>query len=215
MCLGGKVARATALEMLKQQYGFLKRSIASVVVCGNLDEALRIATTIRVLVHESGKSKPLLKQLDPCYLQLKIIDIPPPPLARPGAKRLFYIGVAIEMNAQTGVRPVIDLTNPAPGQQVVGLGDWWNQELLVFTDAGQKVVFTRKRLILTLANKEGGAHVDTELPCAYEKFVTESPLKFVVNGVATDTVHLARYAAVQAGAQMCECLERNFSSVTA
>jgi len=207
------VARATALEMLKEQYGFLKRSIAS-AIRGNLDEALRIATTLRVLVHETAASKPLLKQVVPNYLQITILDIPAAPLSKAGAQRVFYIGVAVQMNSVTGVRPAVDLTNPPPGQKLVVLGSWWNRELLIFTDKGQRFVFTRKQLILTLANKEGGAHVDTSLPPGYEKFVTESPLRFVVSDVPSDTVHLARYAAVQAAAQMCECLERNFPSVT-
>lgn len=75
-------------------------------------------------------------------------------------------------------------------------------------------MFTRKQLILTLANKEGGAHVDTKLPANYEKFVLDSPFKIKTAGVDTDTIHLARFAAVRAGAEMSECLERNFPEIT-
>jgi hypothetical protein len=64
-------------------------------------------------------------------------------------------------------------------------------------------------LILTLANKEGGAHVDTTLPVDYETYVLNSPVRLQINGVQTDSVHLVRYAAVEAAVQMIDCLDRN------
>lgn len=201
--------QTTNEEKLKEQYGFLKRSIDS-FMDGHISEALRIATTLRVLVHETVSSTPLLKQLNPNYRRLTIVDVPPPGPVRPGGVVLFYIGVGVEMSQQKGARPIIDLQNGPPTQQLVTIESWWNQIILIFSDAGQRIVFTRRQLLLTLANKEGGAHVDTSLPAAYEKFVLDSPLKFAVNGVMTDTVNLARFAAVQSAAQMKDCLERHF-----
>ena len=203
------MSKTTNQEKLKEQYGFLKRSIDSFME-GHISEALRIATTLRVLVHETGSSTPLLKQLNPSYRQLTIVDTPPPGPARPGGVVLFFIGVGVAMS-EKGVRPIIDLQNGLPTQQLVSIDNWWNQIMLIFSDAGQRIVFTRRQLLLTLANKEGGAHVDTNLPAPYEKFVLESPLKFAVNGVMTDTVNLARFAAVQSAAQMNDCLERHFA----
>lgn len=201
--------KSTKLNMLKEQYSFLKRSIDAVME-GHEEEALRIATTVRVLVHETASSTPLLKQIDPNYRQLTILDIPPPKPTRPGGQVLFYVGVGVSVNSATGLHPIIDLKNPPPGQQLVSLDNWWSQIILMFMDAGQRVVFTRKQFILTLANKEGRSHVDTTLPANYEKFVVESPLKFMVNGIQTDAIHLARYTAVRAAAQLCECLETQF-----
>jgi hypothetical protein len=81
---------------------------------------------------------------------------------------------------------------------------------LLFTDpGGRRVEFRRKDLILTLANKEGGTHVDTTLPSDYEDYVLNSPVKIQTNGVQTDSIHLARYAAVEAAVQMIDCLDRN------
>lgn len=206
------MAQTTNQEKLKEQYGFLKRSIDG-FLAGHSSEALRIATTLRVLVHETASSNPLLKQLDPNYRQLTIIDTRPPAPSKPGGIILSYIGVGVTMNIEKGAQPVTDLRNGSPRQQMVTLDEWWKQILLIFSDAGQRIEFSRKQLILTLANKEGGAHVDTDLPTAYEKFVTDSPLKFMVNGVLTDTVHLARFAAVQAAVQMNDCLERHYPEI--
>lgn len=119
--------RATRLEMLKQQHGFLKRSIEAAMQ-GHDDEALRIATTIRVLVHETGSSKPLLKQLNSNYLQITILDIPPRDLSN----TVVYVGVGFQLNSQTGIRPMIDLKNAPPGQRPVLLGEWWNRIMLIF-----------------------------------------------------------------------------------
>lgn len=205
--------RTRYADSLKEQYGFLRRSIDS-AMDGHDEEALRIATAIRVLVHETASSKPLLKNLNPNYLQLTILDIPAPARAKERPTTLiFYMGIGFEMNASTGLRPIIDLANGPPGQQLVLLGLWWDQIILVFNDVGRTVTFTRKQLLITLANKEGGAHVDMQLPRDYEKFVLASPVTLTVNSTVTDTAHLARYAAVQAGAQMCECLKRNFPTI--
>jgi hypothetical protein len=55
-----------------EQKGFLERSLAD-FLNGHPEEAVRIATTIRVLVHEGG-GKPLLKSFKPNYLDLPILD---------------------------------------------------------------------------------------------------------------------------------------------
>ena len=96
------------------------------------------------------------------------------------------------------------------------MDEWWEKCCLVFTDftdpGGRQIKFLRRDLLLTLADKEGGAHVDTKLPDHYERFVRNSPMKVRVNGVETDSVHLARYAAVQAAVQMIDCLDRTLLS---
>ena len=86
--------------------------------------------------------------------------------------------------------------------------------MLIFpAPAGQTVVFTRKGLILTLANKEGGAHID-EVSDDYRRYILERafPIQFSVNGkdLITDTVHLARYAAAEAGCMLLHALPRKF-----
>jgi hypothetical protein len=68
----------------------------------------------------------------------------------------------------------IDLTSPQPIKMTPLLGesftevpfpDWWDGEP-IFVDNG--TAYTRKKIILSLANKDGGAHVDKELEVYYE-----------------------------------------------
>jgi hypothetical protein len=193
--------------MLADQLGFLKSSLQG-YKDGNDAEALRIATTIRVLIHETNSSIPLLKQIDPNYLNLTILDTPEI-VPRPGGKILSLFGVGVSVGTEKGARPVTDLNNSR--LQLVPLKQWWNRPILVFTDQnGEQVSFNRKGLLLTLANKEGGAHVDTTIPATYEKYVLDTGVPFIVNGAMTDPVHSAQFASVESSVRMIECLERNF-----
>lgn len=200
--------RSTVQEMLAQQLGFLKSSLQA-YKDGNDAEALRMATTLRVLIHDTKKSHALLKQVDPNYLKLKILDRPD---FSSGRKILVLYGIGVSRSGDgTGAaRPVMTLDDPT--LQLTPLDKWWNRLVLVFTDSnGQHIEFTRANLVLTLVNKEGGTHVDPRIPVEYEKYVLDAAVPFIVNGVPTDSAHLAQFAAVEAAVRMIECLERNFS----
>jgi hypothetical protein len=45
--------------------------------------------------------------------------------------------------------------------------DWWNQSVMVVN----RQHVSRKLLVLTAANKDGGAHVDEQLPPEYQALV--------------------------------------------
>ena len=82
----------------------------------------------------------------------------------------------------------------------------------MFRDSKEKrIEFRRRDLLLILANKEGGAHVDTMLPARYEDFMLNSA-KLIKNGVETDSIHLGRFAAIEAAVQMIDCIDRNVLS---
>lgn len=199
--------RSTVQEMLAQQLGFLKSSLQAYKE-GNDAEALRMATALRVLIHDTKKSHGLLKQVDPNYLNLVILDRPD---LSSGRKILVLYGIGVSRRGDgTGTaRP--DMTVDDPTLRLTPLEKWWNRLVLVFTDSnGQHVEFTRGNLVLTLPNKEGGAHVDPTIPVEYEKYVLDATIPFIVNDVPTDSAHLAQFAAVEATVRIIECLERNF-----
>ncbi len=72
------------------------------------------------------------------------------------------------------------------------------------------MAYTRKQVVLTLANREGGAHVDPDEDPDYVRLLTDQPLAFVWDGVHIETPDLARFLAAQSGVEMLECLKRNF-----
>jgi hypothetical protein len=75
---------------------------------------------------------------------------------------------------------------------------------------GTPLVYRRKQVVLILANKEGGAHVDQHEDPDYVRLLTDLPLSFADYGVPVETPDLARFLTAQSGVQLLECLKRNF-----
>jgi hypothetical protein len=75
---------------------------------------------------------------------------------------------------------------------------------------GRQLVYKRKQVVLVLADKEGGAHVDEHQDPDYLRLLTDLPLSFTVSGFQVKTPDLARFLTAQSGVEMLECLKRNF-----
>jgi len=89
--LTGEDQKKFLREKLEEQRHLLRKSIKE-FAAGDLAEGVRIAIATRILVHETGNSKPLLKQLTSNYLELKILDRAsrkegPPPTWNSGCRR--------------------------------------------------------------------------------------------------------------------------------
>jgi hypothetical protein len=150
---------------LKEQFDFLLRSAKSYDE-GYSSEAKRIATTLRVLLHNTKSSESLLTHL--------------------GKRRIkFYNGAE---DYDSGLAPKVKLVSlnlrgegthindahykaqldnwPPSGNKIkkTEFLQWWNQ--IVIDDLkGNR--FSRRDLVLAVANQDGGAHVDPELDAAY------------------------------------------------
>jgi hypothetical protein len=198
-------AKEKVLAMLEEQMGLLRTSLRAFYE-GNFAESLRIATTIRILVHESGMSKPLLNQARPDGLALQIkenvCEI------GPGEEEVFNFAVGVRMGPGAVVAPAVDLGSSH--YALNSIGAWWNRTALSFPSNGRQMIYTRKKVVLILANKEGGAHVDPIEDPDYVKLLTDQPLTFSFQGVPIETPNLARFLAAQSGVEMLECLKRNF-----
>lgn len=191
------------LAKLEEQMQFLRTSLYS-FYDGEFAESLRIATTIRVLVHETGVSKPLLKQAQPNGLDLPILDHAG---ERPDEKAIFRFAVSTRLGPT--IAPAVDLGSSHYALSTVGA--WWNAEVFTFqSQLGRQLVYTRKKVILILANKEGGAHVDENEDPDYARLLTDLPLSFAHYGFPIETPDLARFLTAQSGAEMLEALKRSF-----
>jgi hypothetical protein len=126
-------------------------------------EAKRIATTLRVLLHDKGRSKALLSQLG---LKDNFVDtsyLVPRTWVREGEegslsdeRRIFNLSI------DRCYSPVF--SDPMQGTRVLVFEAWWNGE--VFRDSVGNS-FTRKSITLSLAEQDGGAHVDPTLNKLY------------------------------------------------
>ena len=178
-------------DHLWEQIQFLRASTAS-FDNGFEGEAKRLATTIRVLFHDTKMSKSLLQQIT-MKQHLQMLDTAP---ADHPNNLLPYQGlVVMKLQAPPGqsasisftilgeVKPLIDAAADRPTAKMtyvprcsapegggpflsseVSFTKWW--EGTVIRD-GSGQLFTRRDLILAMANKEGGSHVDPQLDEAY------------------------------------------------
>lgn len=181
-------------EQLKRNVGFIRRS-CEMYDQGHTDEAMRIATALRILMHDTSHSVSLLKHLRVKSIMKFSSSCQPPPqnvIAFQGLGQL-YMNVSKDYEVTRRLRPVTDKDAPRP--VVVPWQQWWEMPIYVSrADAGiriagspdRNIFITRKNLILGAANKDGGAHVDAELDPDYEFLASIGALQLY-----SDEVHLA------------------------
>src|SRR5882762_6612615 len=117
-------AKANILAKLREQMGFLRTSLGSFYE-GNFAESVRIATAIRVLVHESGKSKPLLTQAQSNGLELPILEHVG---EWPAQVEIFSFAVSVRLGPT--IAPAVDLASSH--HTVSSVGGWWNATVFTF-----------------------------------------------------------------------------------
>lgn len=151
-------------DQLRKQYKFLCRSTQA-AINGDLDEIDRIALALRILFHTKGRSKSLLSQLMP---EIQMLDtcsnIPLPPdsgeIIKQGYKPIqCFRGGMVCMTFGPNVWTLTPSSTPA----WISAEDWWNR--ILFIDGN--IEFSRKKLILCVADTDGGAHIDKELEQCY------------------------------------------------
>ena len=143
---------------LKEQISFLEAS-ANSFDAGAEEEAKRLAVTIRILVHNTPSSHSLLGQM---RRNLKFHDTS---LDLDSNNILAHGGLISILTGPYQTRYVAMLDNlPHNTVKMIDFDSWWNKP--VFVDKqGRKL--TRKDLILTATNQDGGAHVDPYLDETY------------------------------------------------
>lgn len=109
-------------EKFEEQRHLLRTAITA-MGAGDLVQALHVATIIRTLVHEAG-GKPLLKNLDPNYLELPILDrtmAPPRDLGNGRRSITFTCPISAKLSAPAGtVSLVTELDSGAYSQSKLG-----------------------------------------------------------------------------------------------
>ncbi len=156
-------------ELLQEQLGFLQRS-ADAFDGGFEGEAKRLATTVRVLCHDTGASRSLLGLLGTKdtlrYVDTALPYDPNNMLAHSG-----LVHVALRPG-KSEPRPFLD---GGPFDRSVLFAQWWDG--IAFVD-DRRTEHSRKDLVLALANKDGGAHVDPALNEEYARLTRENALGF-------------------------------------
>ena len=149
-------------EHFNWQFDFLSASLER-YEAGHEHEALRIATIIRILCHDNLRtgSKSLLGQLD-VREDWAWLDTATPP---EGAPRMPWGALVIEAPKGYGPRYSARVQHSEiEPNSFVGFNRWWTTPTFHDYDGND---FSRKTLVLSVANQDGGAHVDSALGASY------------------------------------------------
>ncbi len=186
-------------EKLKVQCGFLEKS-ARAFDNGDLDEATRMAGVIRILVHDKNQSKSLLGQLD--LKGTGFYDTSGPELKNVVGTPYF---VRFEIRgSEFKMFPSLD--RAIHKRRTVRFEDWWEQPIL---KSVPDISFSRRDIILNVAEKDGGAHVDPSLPKEYYDLTTGEALgiSIVVSGRKISLDRMELYAIRQFTYELLKSIE--------
>ena len=172
------------INHLKEQITFMLKSTES-YDNGFEGEARRLAVSIRILVHDTSQSKSLLGQLGKKNIVFLDTANRFDPNNLLASNCLTMMRYRFE-NGKSEGRYVAPLDNLPPTRVNIKIPFeiWWSRNI-IYKDIN-KNVFTRKDLVLNVANTDGGAHVDPKLDEAYAQFSRFNTLGWKVfkNGIA-------------------------------
>jgi hypothetical protein len=137
------------IEQLRRHLRFIESSCRAYDQ-GSVEEALRIAVSLRVLFHDTRSSTSLLTHLGK-KSSIQLISTIGLGKTDQELGNSFVLSIPV-MLTMDGVRPPLG-AGPAP--RTVVCDRWWNEIIM-----SQSQQFSRRDVVLSSANQDGGAHVD-------------------------------------------------------
>lgn len=129
---------------------------------GRLEQALNAAVAIRVLVHETAQSRSLLGQIRRDYFSLEINDRAQP---APKAGETPILDLPVRLRVGAGGASYVRPDFGASFYRRVPLAQWWSNSFVLIQEGDGWL--SKKDIILNVANKDGGAHVDPAVPMSH------------------------------------------------
>jgi hypothetical protein len=168
--------RADLMAMLRDQVELL-RVLGTTFDSGQRIVAYPLATTVRVLVHDTASSHALLAQLG----ELSTMQFCDTSLPFNPRNLIKTHGGLVVLKATTGTgaewAPRCEVPVPVPGAEPrdIPFQSWWETD--VISDS-QGTSWSRRRMVLAVANKEGGAHIDPSQPVDVRVIEEENSMGF-------------------------------------
>lgn len=177
-----RLTTAEFMEHIREQLKFL------IDACNRFDGGeeiyfKQIALQLRVLLHHTASSHALLEQID--KLQgLRMLDSAGPMshtnlltisgLAElnPSTGEYYALGGAYQQRRSYRLTAFGKIVEPAAGR-TLKFAEWWIEPV---TRDNRREVFTRRDLVLAVANQDGGAHVDPDIKEAYYRLSRSNSL---------------------------------------
>jgi len=170
---------AVDFEMqMNRQLRYLRRSAAT-YDRGAKDEAIRLATQLRVLFHHTYNpqnrrgSTSLMEHLGASSVMLLSTCE-----YMPAGTRFWPNLVKIELNPFGQRLECIPKLHEARTNRLLDFFLWWKIEVVFVSE---HLRFTRERLVTIAANQDGGAHVDANLDVAYQELEAGAGFSMTVN----------------------------------
>lgn len=153
-------------QHLADQLRFLQDSAESFDK-GFEGEASRLALAIRVLVHDTGRSTSLLGLLalkdSPFWDSAQEMD---------PHHHGSFAGLVMLAAGRTG-RDYVAMLDQVAQARLVPIEEWWHRPVLVDDN---RAALTRADCILSVADQDGGAHVDSSLDELYARLSRDNAL---------------------------------------
>jgi len=169
-----KQTKQELLSHLSDSVQFLQLSAAAFDK-GHLGEAKRMAVTVRVLAHDTPNSKSLLGLLK-YKTNMSFIDTAYDYKPDNLMNHHGLVGLQVSLENPAKSSYLVPLTLDGRPNKFILFADWWNKIVIVDRN---KNVFRRRDIILSLANTDGGAHVDPELNLAYAQLSRQNSIGWV------------------------------------
>ena len=177
---------------LKEQLTFMLRS-SDAYDEGYKDEAKRLATIMRILFHDTQRSKSLLNLLgikNNFSLFDSATDYDPDNLVAHDGLTSIRIGGGTSLYI-----PRLESMEELKRKGQKFFPKWWNK--IVIVDK-QKSKFNRRELILAITNKDGGAHIDSKIDESYANLTRKNSMGWVyTDGKITEPVEPIELASIR------------------
>jgi hypothetical protein len=163
--LSVKQSEQELLRDLEEQIRFLQRS-ADAYDNGFIDEAKRMAKTMRILVHDTRQSTSLLTSLEKKDIQFYSTAANIDNGKSMSTHRLVALKLSTNQDTSKAsyYAPLDDRPLFINVNKKMAFRRWWNEIIIIDKKRNE---FSRKDLVLLASNKDGGAHCDPELDDAY------------------------------------------------
>ncbi len=163
---------------LARQLTFLRRSCEA-YDAGAVDEAIRMATIIRVLIHNTKASTSLLKHLNATTINLLSTTEGATP------NTVMYWGLGT-MQLGSGSCKYFASLGAGPIKKLIPVSQWWDQVVFVLNPQTR---LSRRKIILSAANQDGGAHVDANLSREYEALSVDGAVGHFTYGLGSRVIN--------------------------
>lgn len=163
-----------------------------------------ISMPIRVMVHGASS---LLHQYEPSFEKREIHFDPliaEPVRTSPSGVKIFSAAIPVNLAFGSNATKFVRYKRGDTPDKKVPLEKWWNDPCW---DSGSNEV-SNKDLVLAIANKEGGAHVDGDTSAKYR--TAKSQGKILINGrPISDIARMGGFVG-RAGDELLEYLDEHF-----